>query len=570
MAGAHRNLQVRVGFASETGKRPNNEDYVGARLGLQGATDRDIVAAVADGVGGHKGGREAAELAVRGFIDAYHSLPETAGVRSRAARALEAINSWIHAQGRVDPELHGMSCAFSAVVLSRRTCHVVHVGDTRVYRLSEGRLERLTTDHVAGRADLAHVLNRGIGFEQFARFDYTTLGMRQHDRFLICSDGIHGILPDSRLQEILAERTPPDDSARGIVAAALAAGSNDNSTALVLDVVDLPPADRDELTGSISSLPIGELPSPGDVIDGFRLGELLSDGRYSRLFKAIDAGQGDREVVLKFPHPRVASEGSFRLAFIREAWVAARVRSIWIGEIIELPVERQTRLYSAMPFYAGETLEQRLNRPPRLSLAEGTAIATKLVRAVVALHRAGIIHRDIKPDNVILLENGGLRLIDLGVARVPRFEDFPAEDIPGTPSYMAPELFAGKPGDEASDLFALGVTVYRMFTRSYPFGEIEPFSRPRFGKPVPISRYRPELPAWLDAVIGKALNVDPAQRYGDAIEFAHELENGASWAGPAIAKRRSLHDRNPLLFWRMLCALQFIIIIILLSLLTRH
>ena len=158
-----------------------------------------------------------------------------------------------------------------------------------------------------------------------------------------------------------------------------------------------------------------------------------------------------------------------------------------------------------MPFYEGETLEQRLNRSPKLSLSEGIGIATKLARAVATLHRAGIIHRDIKPDNVILLTGGGLRLVDLGVARVPLLEDFPAQDIPGTASYMAPELFSGRAGDEFSDLYALGVTMYRTFTAAYPYGEIEPFSRPRFGKPVALSRYRPDLPAWLDAVIGKAL-----------------------------------------------------------------
>jgi serine/threonine protein kinase len=246
------------------------------------------------------------------------------------------------------------------------------------------------------------------------------------------------------------------------------------------------------------------------------------------------------------------------------------VRSLWIGEIIELPAERQTRLYSVMPLYEGETLEQRLNRSPQLSLSEGIGIATKLARAVATLHRAGIIHRDIKPDNVILLKAGGLRLVDLGVARVPLLEDFPAEDIPGTASYMAPELFGGRPGDEFSDLYALGVTVYRTFTAAYPYGEIEPFSRPRFGKPASLSRYRPDLPAWLDAVVGKALNVDPAQRYGDVIEFSHELENGAMWAKPAIASRRSLYERDPLVFWKSLSAGLIVLVILLLAWSVHH
>jgi len=296
-----------------------------------------------------------------------------------APRALEAVNSWIYSQGRVDPKLSGMSCAFSSMILSRRLCHVIHIGDTRAYRLSEGRLERLTQDHIAGRGDFAHLLNRAIGFEEFARFDYTTIGLRQHDRLLLCSHGVHAALADHRLQELLGERTSPKESARAIVDAALAAGSSDNTTALVVDVVDLPPADRDELTHSIATLPILDLPSSGEIIDEFALGEILSDGRYTRLFRAIDRRQG-REVVLKFPHPRVASEGSYRLAFVREAWVAARVRSLWIGEIIELPTERQSRFYSATPLYEGETLEQRLKHAPQISLAEGIGIATKVAR----------------------------------------------------------------------------------------------------------------------------------------------------------------------------------------------
>ncbi len=546
----HRSLQVRLGFASETGRRPDNQDYVGAHLGANGLRGGDIVAAVADGVGGHKGGRQAAELTVRSFIEGYAAQPATLGVQRAASRALEAINQWVHAQGRCDPELAGMSATFSCLVLSRRAGHVIHVGDSRIYRLSERRLDCLTNDHVAGRGDLAHVLLRAVGFEAFLKVDHLAIGLRPHDRFLICSDGVHGALADARLKALLDERTAPDDAARRVVEAALSAGSRDNATALVLDVVDLPAADQDELADAIAELPILALPESGDRVDGFLLGPVISDGRYSRLFRATDGVDG-RELALKFPHPRVATETSYRLAFVREAWVATRMRSPWIGEVIELPPGRQTRLYSAMPFYDGETLERRLLRSP-ISLVEGVGVAIKLARAVDALHRAGVVHRDIKPDNVILTSDGGLRLVDLGVARVPRLEEFPAGDIPGTPSFMAPELFRGEAGDEASDLYALGVTVYRMFCGGYPYGEVEPFMTPRFGKYVSISRARPDLPAWLDVVVGKAAAVEPAQRFGDAIEFAYELEQGAKLAAPTSPIRPPLYERNPLAVWKLI------------------
>ena len=289
----------------------------------------------------------------------------------------------------------------------------------------------------------------------------------------------------------------------------------------------------------------------GETIDGFRLDSVLSDGRYSRLFKAVDTADSDRNVVVKFPQPTVAAEKTYHLAFVREAWVATRIHSPWIGEVIEVPPERQTCLYSVMPFYDGETLERRLGRKPRLNLREGIGIASRIAKAVAALHRAGIVHRDIKPDNVILESGGGLRLIDLGVVRLPRVEDFPAADIPGTPSYMAPELFAGQPGDELSDVYALGVTVYRAFSNHYPYGEIEPFSHPRFGKPAPLSRYRPDLPGWLEAVLERAVAVERRERTADAIEFAMELENGLERGEPVSPRRVPLYDRNPVRFWQI-------------------
>ncbi len=553
-------LRFEIGFASELGRRPDNQDYAAARIGRPRLdARRAAVIAVADGVGGGKGGREAAELAVRGFFDGFFGLPASLGARQVAARSLDAINSWIVAQGRADPKLAGMATTFTALVLSGSAGHCVHVGDSRLYRFRDGALDRLTEDHVIGPGDFSHVLRRAIGLDESLRIDHREFPLRAHERFLLCSDGVHGALSDNMLRDILAQRESPDAAARKLVSAALGAGGSDNATAMVVDILDTPPKDEEEISGLVSGLPILAAPQIGELVDDYRIDADLADGRYSRLMLAQDLRSGAK-VVIKFPQPRVASEKVFRRAFINEAFVASRVRSPWIGEVIDQPPERQTRLYSVMPFYDGETLEQRLKREPRVGLQEGTQLATRLARAVAVLHRAGVIHRDIKPDNVLLLRDGGLRLIDLGVARLPQIEDFPPEDIPGTPSYMAPELFAGAGGDEQSDLFALGVTLFRMFARAYPFGEIEPFSKPRFGAPASLAARRPDLPAWLDSAIEKAISVDPARRHGDVLEFAFEIEHGAQSGRPAAPRKAPLYRKNPLLFWQGLCALLAILL----------
>ena len=557
-------LRFEIGFASEKGKRPDNQDYAAARIGRPRLDSRRAtVAAVADGVGGTKGGREAAELTVRGFFDGFFNLPASLGVRQASARALDSINSWIVGQSRVSPALEGMATTFTALVLDGRAGHCLHVGDSRAYRLREGALEQLTEDHVMGRGDFAHVLRRAVGLEDSVRLDHSTFPLRQHERYLLCSDGVHGALRESELKRILAARAAPDQTAQELVEAALDAGSADNCTAVVVDILDTPPAPEDEIADHFEHLPLLAPPEVGALLDDFRIDSLLADGRYARLMRAEDLRSG-AQVVMKFPQAKVAEDSVFRRAFINEAFVAGRVRSPWIGETIEQPPERQTRLYSVMPFYDGETLESRLLRDPPIGQSEGALLATRIARAIAVLHRAGIIHRDIKPDNIMLLKDGGLKLLDLGVARLPQLEDFPPENIPGTPSYMAPELFVGAGGDEMSDLFALGVTLYRCFTRAYPYGEIEPFSKPRFGAPVSLAAKRPDLPAWLEAAVAKAIAVEPAKRYGDVLEFAFEIENGARLNRP-LAPKPSLYQKNPLLFWQALCALLAVLLLVALA-----
>ena len=554
MADGVSSVRASVGFASQTGPRERNEDFAGAVFGWELPQPRhDVVAAIADGIGGAKGGRVAAETAVRGFLDGFCDLPETMEVPRAVANVVNALNRWIYSYGKRDPILAGMGCTFTALVLRGRIAHILHVGDTRAYRLGGDRLTCLTVDHVredgTGRSSILH---RALGVETEVRLDYTTQPLARHDRFLLCSDGVHGVLTHDTIADILCERSASDDSARALVSAALDLGSADNCTALVVDVVELPTVESADIGAAISQLSLMPVPIDGETVDGFLLKVLVSDGRYTRLFGAIDEIEGG-EVVLKFPKPQVVAVATYRAAFVREAWVGARVHSPWVGRTIELPRGRQTCLYTVMPLYQGELLETRLTR--RLGLEEGRNIAIKLARGAAALHRAGIIHRDIKPDNVILERDGSLKLLDLGVVRVPGLEDSPPESIPGTPAYMAPEMFDGELGNEATDLYALGVTMFRAFTGEFPYGNPDATSSPPRDRPRALSALRPDLPAWLEAAIGRAIAIDPAERFRDMIEFAVEMEAGPARAAVAVRRPRTLYERNPVRFWQGVAAL---------------
>jgi serine/threonine protein phosphatase PrpC len=539
-------LIVSSGHASETGKRADNQDFVGVYSATETERVRHgMIAAVADGVGGAKAGRMAAELAVRSLIDGLYDQPDTIGPAAATQRVMTPYNRWLHSMGQT-PDMAHAATTFTTFILKGRRGHILHVGDSRAWHFRGGRLTQLTTDHTRSHPDQQHILYRALGIEERLRLDHAQVALDVHDRFLLTSDGVHGTLDIKQLERILGGRGSAESDAQILVDAALAAGSQDNCSAIILDIVSLPAADHDAIAGDIAKLQILDAPNEGESVDGFRLDSLLSDGRYTRLFRAVDTASG-QIVAIKFPKPILLSEDGARLAFAREILVGSRVDSPFVGGIIAVSPDRQTRLYGVQPFHEGQTLEERLKRP--IGLSEGLAIAAKLARAIAALHRLDIIHRDIKPENVMLTNDGGLKLVDLGVARLPRVDEFAASEIPGTPSYLAPEMFNGNAGDQATDQFAFGVTLWRIFAGRYPYGEAEAFSRPRFGSTEAPSKNRPELPAWLDTLLMRSIMINPDERFGDMIELLRALEGGAA-VSRVPDRPLALLERNPVRFWQ--------------------
>ncbi len=163
---------------------------------------------LADGIGGARGGRIAAETAVRGFLDGFCDLPETIPVHQAAANVAATLNRWIHAQAQRDTLLAGMGCTFTALILRGHTAHVLHAGDSRLYRLRGGSLACLTSDHLRHTNDAA-TLTRALGVEADLRLDYLSQPAALHDRYLLTSDGLHGALAPETMTAILRERPAP-------------------------------------------------------------------------------------------------------------------------------------------------------------------------------------------------------------------------------------------------------------------------------------------------------------------------------------------------------------------------
>jgi serine/threonine protein kinase len=272
--------------------------------------------------------------------------------------------------------------------------------------------------------------------------------------------------------------------------------------------------------------------------------------------------------VLKTLRPELADDPDEIRALIMEEWRARRIVSPFFAQLV--PAERRSCLYYLQTWHEGATLQRMLDTGLHFTVADAVQHGIRLMKGLSALHRLDVAHRDIKPANIHLGRDGRLRILDLGVA-LSQSEDDASVGSPGTPSYMAPELFAGEPAGPAQDLYAAGVTLYHLLTRKYPYGEIEPFQHPKFGEPLPPTRYRPDIPGWLENVLLKAVARDPARRFETAEEFLLALERGANRPlnrPPATP----LAMRNPLLTWRVIAAISLLLnllLLMLLMLLTR-
>ena len=561
-------LQITSGYASLIGTRERNEDFVGMVVpGEPDLSAKGILVAVADGVSGSDGGREAAEYTVRGLLSDYYATPNDWDVPVALDRVLHATNRWLLAQSSAHPERDGMATTLSALSLRHRQYTIAHIGDTRIYLLRDDKFTRLTTDHVWDRPEMRHVLTRAMGLDRHLNLDYSEGDLQSGDRFLLVSDGVWHPLGDKILAERLQQCSDPDHAARSLCEAALKAGSQDNVSAVIIEITQLPDANLKDTRDEIQALRPPPRLAIGATIDDFTVLEMLHESRLTLLYKVRDAESGNT-YVLKTLTPGQADDNE-RSALAHEEWLMRRVVARFFPQHVNVKPARRTYLYFLMTWHDGATLQQKLDADIHFTIPEIVQHATKLTRGVGALHRRSILHRDIKPANIHLGVDEELRILDLGVAISGQEPQDHTRDQAGTPSFIAPEQYTGAKPSEQMDLYAIGVTLYHTLTRKYPYGEIEPFQRPKFGEPVPPTRYRPDTPQWFENLILKAVARDPERRFETADELLLAIERGAArpLAPPAPTP---LAQRDPATWWRAIAALSILLNIVLLYLYVAH
>lgn len=538
-------LRLSIGEASACGPRTENQDALRVVTPAPAlAASKGHLLAIADGVSQCADGGLAARSSLQALALDYYATPETWAIVQSLDRLLLAQNRWLQANGGGQPLL----TTLTALVLRGTRYTLAHVGDCRAYLWRDGELLRQTSDHVWEQPHMQHVLTRALGLDQHLVVDYLEGDLEPGSQWLLVSDGVWATLGDSGIRSILRNAEEPQRSAEALVRAAHLAGSQDNASALLVRVEAVPAGSLGDALAQLGHWP---LPPPLKPDQALRR---LAGPAVARRIPPVPAlpGRG-------WPGPTLAAEDPSRRTCRRSAgnpgpaargMVPAprpgpafpRVARIGAAPASVLPDARAPRRDS-----------RRALAQPWPAVAAGVAGAGQPAAArawpVASTQPAAPRPQAGKSP---LGRDGELRLLDFGLAWCPGLSREDPHLLPGTPSYLAPECFSGTSPSVRQDLYATGVCLYQALTGRYPYGEIEAFQHPRFGRPVPPSRYRPDLPAWIDDLLLRAVACDPAQRFETAEEWLLSLQQGEALP---VAAPRPLLEREPLQTWRAIALL---------------
>lgn len=498
------------------------------------------IAVVCDGVGSADEGALAAKKVTNHLITNFKNIPKTWSMEKAIKTFLKSINSILYAQSMQDYERPELVTTVTVCVIKGNRLYAANVGDSRIYLYRDKVLTQLSHDH--NEEGMDSVLTDAIGIDKDVEVFYFENNIHKDDKILMCSDGLYSLMSENMLMKHLV------NGAYHIVKKASSLVDEnlpDDTTAVILEINE-----TDQIQ-KYKDLPL-DIPvklNRGDIIDGYKL--TLSLIQNDRTWVCE---KNSKEYVIKFaPYEALDNEDILDL-YTKEVWNAKRLKAGFFPKSV-VPKQRSARYY-IMTKLEGITLKQYLKKRT-LSIEESITLARTLLSMSQYLLKFNLVHGDIKPENIIVMQRDGKRIfkvIDFGSIT----EIFSLINKAGTPSYLAPERFQESAINEKTELYSIGVTLYESLTTSFPYGEIEPFQNPNFKDVKLPQKYNKNIPLWLESIILRATCVDQETRYSNYSMMKFELDN-PNKVLPFFNKNTPLLKRNPLKVYKISFAISLFI-----------
>lgn len=564
-------LQVTIGQYSTKGNKEVNQDFHGISVPNEYLLKyKGIAIALADGISSSDVSDIASKISVNSFLEDYYCTSQTWSVKKSASRILTATNSWLYSQTK--KSIHssnkdkGYICTLSSIILKSTTAHIFHLGDSRIYRVRDKKIEQLSQDHRLWVSSDKSYLSRAMGMDSQLTIDYDSIPIEKNDIFILSTDGVYEYLEDNFLLDNLEKyENDYEKLAKFFVDTALKNGSNDNLTIQIVRIDNIPNKDIKDINKELENKPLPPMLEARKKFDGYTIIRNISSSPRSHVYLASDE-ETKENVILKIPSIELQEDKAYLERFLLEDWIAKKINNEHVVKSF-LQTRKKNFLYNVSEYIQGQTLTQWIKDNPKPKLENVRNIIEQIAKGLYAFHNLEMLHQDLRPENVLIDESDSVKIIDFGSTRVEGIADIDTvmqqHSLQGTALYSAPEYFLGYLGTNRSDIFSLGVITYQMLSGKFPYGtNIAKCENARQQKKL---KYTPlfedensKIPLWIDEALKKALAIDPNDRYSEITEFIYDLRNPNK---KFLNKTKpALIERNPLIFWQSISLILGVIV----------